>query len=893
MLAGAWQESNAADRQALSRLAGEDYVSVAVALAPWASALDSPLRKVADAWKVASPLDMWFRLAPFVATHDLEAFAEVAFEALTADIAGETPIADRIGGAASATARSSGLLRAGIAESLGVLAVHGKRALAVSDAERRAEALVHRLLNGADERRWRALACSLRVLAEAAPHTFLSALDDALARSEPPVMALFDEHGSGHSNLLWALETLAWNPEYFARVARVLAALARLDRGGRYSNRPKASLRSIFLLWNPQTATPLEQRLTVLKNLRKGEPGPAWELMLGLMPRGHDSVTPSSRPRWRDFPTDVPEIVTYGLIGRGAATIIDWLLEDAGASPDRWLSIVELLPDVEPDKRAAILRFLQDALTRMSDDADRARIRTELRQILHRHRQLPEAEWSLPEPELAPIEAIYRQLTPDDPAADVEWLFADSRPDLPDPSANCDVQADQARAAELRRQAVEGLLQAEGVAGVLRLIRPTAYASLIGRALGEIAVPLAVKHEAAARVLLLESENTGADFVHGLLTGSGVDAANLLESLKENARRDGWPQTTCTRLLLGMRTGPDAWALAREFGAGVEAEYWARVSAFFLQDDDGEEAARAVRHLLEAGRARDALSVVGRAPSKYKADLLVEVLVTAARAPAPEHAQTNDRSMFDWYVQQALEQLDKIGLPEEQLARIELAYLPLLNRARHYPHGRRPKAVYRLLAELPETFVELVRTIYRPSDGSGVVEALDPSDTGASARAHNAWELLYHFDHVPGMQPGGIDGQKLATWVAEARRQCSEAGRAEVGDQQIGQLLAQAPCGADGVWPDVAVRDVIEVSSSEHLEKGVVMGHFNAQGATWRSLDYGGDQERDVAAQYRAWSEATAFEWPRTSALLALLAHHYAAHGRWHDDDRERDEWRD
>lgn len=892
MLAGAWQENNESDCQALSRLANKDYAVMAEALAPWNSALDSPLRRVADAWKVASPLDMWFRLAPFVRDADLEAFTDVAFETLTTEVAGETrTLADWVRGAAPAATRPSELLRSGIAESLVTLAVHGKRASAVSDAERRAEALVQRLLDGADERRWLALARLLRDLAEAAPDTFLSALDDALARPEPPVMALFEEHGSNHSDLLWALKTLAWNPDYFARAAGVLSVLARLDRGGRYTNRPKEALRSIFLLWNPQTATPLDQRLKVLNSLRKREPGSAWDLMLDLMPRGHDSVTPSPRPRWRDFPTEAKEIVTYGLIGRGTAAIMDWLLEDAGTSPERWLSIIDLLSDIEPDKRAAARKGLTDVLACMNDGADRARIRKALRQLLYRHRELPDAGWSLPEPELAPIEAIYRQLTPDDPADEVEWLFADPFPNMPDPSPNGDYQAGQVRAAGLRRQAVERIFATDGIEGVLRLFRPTVLVNLIGRALGEAAVPFAAKHEAAARALL-ETGDRGADFVFGLLADSGADVASLPEALAERARRDGWPQAAVVRLLLAMQARREAWALAREFGSGVEAEYWARMPPFFARDDDADDVAYAVRHLLDAGRAREALSVVGRAPSKFEADLLVEVLLTAARAPVPKHAHANDHTMFDWYVQQALEQLDKVGVPEEQLARVELAYLPMLNLARHYPHGRPPKVVYKMLAGHPKMFVEVVCMLYRPSEGSGIVEERDPSDMAASARARNAWDLLHHFDHVPGTQPGGVDGQKLETWVAEVRRLCAKVGRTEVGDQQIGQVLAHAPADPDGVWPHAAVRDVIEISRSRDLEIGVLIGCRNAKGATSRGPEDGGEQERDLAAQYRAWSKATAFEWPRTSALLERLARDYEADGRWHDDRRESDDWR-
>ena len=79
-----------------------------------------------------------------------------------------------------------------------------------------------------------------------------------------------------------------------------------------------------------------------------------------------------------------------------------------------------------------------------------------------------------------------------------------------------------------------GLLAADGIEGVLRLVRPTVLVDLIGRALGEAAVPFAAKHEAAARALL-EAGDRGADFVHGLLADNGADAASLLEALAERA----------------------------------------------------------------------------------------------------------------------------------------------------------------------------------------------------------------------------------------------------------------------------------------------------------------------------------------------------------------------
>ncbi|MFC7738700.1 hypothetical protein ACFQX4_23495 [Roseomonas sp. GCM10028921] len=361
--------------------------------------------------------------------------------------------------------------------------------------------------------------------------------------------------------------------------------------------------------------------------------------------------------------------MTYGLIGRGAATIMDWLLEDVGTSADRWLSITELLPNIEPDRSVEALRHLTNALPHMNDSADHPRMRAALRRLLHQHRQLPDAEWSLPEAELAPIEAIYQQLSPDNLADDAEWLFTSLLPDLPDPSPKGDFEADQARAAALRREAVERIHAAEEADGVLRLIRPAVQAALVRRAFGDAAVPVQEKHKSAARAVLKIGDRR-ADFVNGLLAASGTDADQLGQSLANSARQDSWPPAAIV-LLLAMGPGQVTWALARDFGAEMVAAYWARVSPFFNLNDEGE-LAYAVRHLLRAGRPREALSILGRAPAKFGPDLLIETLLAAAGSPAPENAHSNDHVMFEWYVQQVLEHLDEAEVAEEQIARVEL-----------------------------------------------------------------------------------------------------------------------------------------------------------------------------------------------------------------------------
>jgi hypothetical protein len=156
---------------------------------------------------------------------------------------------------------------------------------------------------------------------------------------------LFSEDGgfSGGTylaDLLWALESLAWSPQYLSRVVTILATLTRRDPGGHYGNRPGDSLRSIFLVWYPQTSANLAARLRVLDQLRKTHPDVAWNLMLGILPSGHDTASPASHTRWRDLSVDREEQITYGLIVKGGDEVAQLLLADVGSHINRWCDLV-------------------------------------------------------------------------------------------------------------------------------------------------------------------------------------------------------------------------------------------------------------------------------------------------------------------------------------------------------------------------------------------------------------------------------------------------------------------------------------------------------------------------------------------------------------------------
>jgi hypothetical protein len=132
-----------------------------------------------------------------------------------------------------------------------------------------------------------------------------------------------------------------------------------------------------------------------------------------------------------------------------------------------------------------------------------------------------------------------------------------------------------------------------------------------------------------------------------------------------------------------------------------------------------------------------------------------------------------------------------------------------------------------------------------------------------------------------------VDGDHLTRWVRAARLAFSESDRADIGDEEIGRVLAASPPGADSAWPAEPVRELIETLGSPSIESGLHVGVINARGVTSRGVYDGGAQERDLAARYLGWAKAIAASSPRTSRVLRRLAESYERDARRMDEEAQ------
>ncbi|MBL0180010.1 MAG: hypothetical protein IPP98_12910 [Gemmatimonadetes bacterium] len=261
---------------------------------------------------VVSKFDCLYGTSHAVVASDLRLFFDLAAVVLSEDDpALDFPPEQRwLAGLYEKRRKYSPALRKGIAESIVLLAVHGKDLFFDRTGiacELEAGRLVRRLLTPMETRVLQANDRDLMAYAEASPEEFLSILEADLLQDEPQIFGLLKDvsgapfgGGCTRAGLLWALEGLSWSTLTLDRAATVLARLSSVELNDNWSNKPFNSLAAIFRSWMPQTGAGLDHRLSLAKQLTIRFPSVMWKVFLEEFDGGPRSGSYSHKPQWRN-----------------------------------------------------------------------------------------------------------------------------------------------------------------------------------------------------------------------------------------------------------------------------------------------------------------------------------------------------------------------------------------------------------------------------------------------------------------------------------------------------------------------------------------------------------------------------------------------------------------
>jgi len=877
VLIGAWQAESEADIKILSDMANQKYEEIEKDVACLLPLDDSPLWSAGCYRGVTSKIDALFAIASMVTSEDLKQFFNTAEHVLSeSDPVLELPEEDRWSAALYSKKRNhSGTLRKGICETLVLLSVHGNNLFQNrfgTDVESQVVVLIRELLTPLTLEKLLSHNDDLPQYGEAAPKEFLKIIEDDLQRNDPPIfISLLKPVGSdfllaspSRTGLLWALECLAWEPKNLPRVSKILAQLCRSKINDNLANKPDASLQAIFNSQMPQTAASVEQRVKTLEKLNKDYPEIGWKICIEQIKPSFRIFFNSYKPRWRSNTSGGGQVVTrketYDFTRKALDFLIDWPSHDEKTLGD----LVESLGGISEEDQTKVWDLI-DKWSRKADEAARATLRERIRQFAFtRYNPLGKANRDR-------ARNVYESLRPRNPVIRHGWLFADhwvqESNDEIEEGGDFDYQKRKERIDKLRRDAVAEIWAEGSFEGVTKLLTGSAAANTVGYYVALYVTGVKSRVDFIWRCLSLDGDLRSKSewCLEGFL--SAIENDSRTGVLQTAAK--GLPAEERTRLFVCAPFQASTWRLLDDHGEEIRAGYWKDVRPSWGRHTPAE-LTELIDRLLRVQRPCAAFHA---ACMNFK-DIETDRLKRLLRDVATINTEPAGRCKLNQhYISNGLTSLDgRPGVSVDEMAQLEFLFINALD---HSEHGI--PNLERQIARSPVGFVQAVTLAFKRSDeGEDPPEWRIEKPKQRDAIASSAYSLLEKIKRIPGTDENGkIDKAALAAWLTEVRRLCREYARADSGDYCLGQLLAKAPEGENGIWPCEPVCEAMEEIASPEIGRGFNIGVYNSRGVFSRSFGEGGVQEHELAAKYEAWADRLRFDYPYIGGVLDGIAADY------------------
>jgi len=893
LLLGRWNETYVGDIELIEKLSGQKYSDYLVTLNKWKNFEESPIIQIGETWRLTSPLDLWTNLSSQLTQNDFQNIQEcflLTFKNGNPIIEPE----DKNSFAARFNKKKkySNWAREGLTQALILVGRLGDsiKIPNLNHPQNWVDHIVLDLLYNANGETWISVDHELPLISEASPESFLKAVKNSLVREQPEIMDMFNEEDgflhktSHHTGLLWALENLAWLPEYLRDVSLILLKLSRLDPGGSLSNRPLNSVSEIFKPWRYQTLASYDERMEILKYATEQEKESGWSLLIRMLPDHHSIAHPTHKMRWRMFDKNTNLEYTYQEIRDTHSAVIEMLINLFDYDENKFSQLIDETTNLKPSDRNRVLDWADEVCLKV--EQKRYTTWATIRKILNHHRSHPETDWALPESELARLETLYYKLQPTDIIDKYIWLFNDHWPAFPEGFKYKDNEFEkrheeqQRRVDEARQDAATNFIKELGLGKTLELRKKVKEFWLLGDALARI-ITSSVDILTVSECLKDEKNKIGfaQSFIYRKSIIKGFEWIKFLfKELEENK----FSNKALSNVLIPLNQNQQLWNFVSSLDEEIQNAYWQNINPHFYHISDVEKAF-GIEVLLKHKRFFSAIDIASHFTGVIPTNLLSEMLKKAGTEKA------NETPGFKGYeIERIFEELDKrTDIEKSTLIHLEWLYLPILD---SYRTRRNPKNLEQELAKNPEFFIDALKWIYIPKDKAKLEEERkDISDDAIQNLAKQSYHLLHSWKKIPGMKDDySIDETELREWIAKVRELAKEVSRLDVADMEIGKILAQYPENIPE-WPQEILFQIIEEINSDSLNRNYSSELFNKRGSSTRGPFDGGDIEREKAAYFGKLSNDFQNKYPNVAEIFKHLEQGYLTDAKRMDEQAERD----
>lgn len=713
--------------------------------------------------------------------------------------------------------------------------------------------LVRAILKDGDWIMWASLQDCLQDIAELLPDEFLKKIEWSTIYKPQEILRLFPKSGNSItqpnyiSHILWAIEALAWSPDYLISAISALGLLATLPyEKTNWTNTPINSIVSILLPWHPQTLADSEKRKNALRCLKNDNPSVFWKVLVKLLPNQTRTTSGNAKPEY--LLLEVPEKIeiTKAEVYEQYAFNLELAVE---ISKDKIEKLSILAKQIRYMKEPTLLAYL-DCIERKREFANERELFTLWLNLRKQIVQPDLKEGTAVCRQIDRIQSLIQSIEPKDIRVKYQKLYLENEY-VPDE----DFRTHWKTLEHKKNIAVKNIFDQFGAEETEKFGHEVKnmydVAQKLGSSLNQGEMSSIIDGYCAGQLSLQFYIPCISAFVHNQGLEKLMETSLVQKDTKEILE-------TLSKIPFSL----DLYNVIKQLLPN-ETAYWENAAvAYAYNEDESEELKLIVDNFTKCKRYVDVVNIVGRSElgKLFTAQRIYDMLWLAGTEKSIGIETVDDyaaRNLIGW-----LQKQDDVALELE--CDIEFIYLPLLD---EYSEVQ-PHALNTRLSNDPDYFCSLIELFYKKHSEEKHQIKLN------EGMRERLWVILLEYKVTPGVDWNGKFHENVfQSWMASVKAWSLENDRYEVAMQTVGSGFAYAELNDEKLPPQVIMEE-LNKAGNEELRRGYDVGIVNQRGV--HTIDPEGKPELELAADYEMRAElAEKKGYSRYAELLRGIADQY------------------
>lgn len=665
-----------------------------------------------------------------------------------------------------------------------------------------------------------------------------------------------------YTDILFALEGLAWQKELLLPVSLILAELSRIKNESNFTNRPINSLNSIYKFWIPQTFAGIEQRNQSLATIIKKYPGQGFDLCIKLLSNlDRDTAFPTHHLRWRFFGEYKNVSIQTSEIISAINNAVSLLVGSCDKSTVQICKMIDVSIQLEIENlnRGKILGFISENYQSFTGNLT---ITDKIRDVIYHHQSFPDAKWSLPETEIKKYKHLMSLIEPEDIMDKYKWMFKDSYLKTPEIDIReYDPKNSIEKTLEIRGQALKEIKEAFGFKGICKFANEVKIPAIAGEAYAQIA-----KDEDFYKIFMAaKNETMVRDFAksffaqYSIMKGMEVFLSKIDSIKNKNDAFIYFPLSSIYAINATL-----LWKYVENLPATIQCKYWKNARRGNIKDI--EEAQYLIKKFNGVNRFCDSIDVINYflKEGTLSSELIINTIIQFMQSNKSinMHNISLELAHIIFY-------LDKRSdVSDESIMKIELLFYNLLKQVGDVSNIR---LVHELLTN-PASMMDLIKIVYvsAKEEDNKILE----KNSNKFIEHKLGFDILWDFKGIPFVnEKYEIDEVSLNDYIDKLHALGVENNRVEIVDRTIGELLGNYP--ENDNYPPEAICRIIERLRNEDTNSGFSTRIYNKRGATLRPALSGGFLEKDESDKYKEYADSVRYNYPEIANIFDKLSQDY------------------